>query len=51
MALAYLPTVRLYAKPPLMALTLPAAALLYTGMTILGPSAPVGRGGGWKGSR
>ncbi|MFO1035387.1 MAG: glycosyltransferase [Geminicoccaceae bacterium] len=50
MAFAYLPTVRLYGQPPAMALTLPAAALLYTGMTLDSARRHLqGRGGGWKG--
>lgn len=50
MALAYLPTVRLYRGSPLWALTLPLAGALYTAMTI--DSALQhwrGRGGAWKG--
>jgi hypothetical protein len=50
MTLAYLPTVRLYRCPPLMALGLPVIAALYTLMTL--DSAVRhwrGQGGAWKG--
>jgi hypothetical protein len=50
MALVYWPTIHLYRQPGWMALWLPAAALLYTIMTI--DSARQhwrGRGGMWKG--
>lgn len=46
----YMPTIRLYRQPNLVALFLPVAAVLYTGMTI--DSALRywrGVGGGWKG--
>jgi hopene-associated glycosyltransferase HpnB len=50
MTLAYLPVVHYYRQPVWRALTLPVAAMLYTGMTV--DSAVQhwrGRGGGWKG--
>jgi len=50
MSAAYRPTLKLYAMPPLFALTLPVSGLLYTLMTI---SSAVrhwrGAGGAWKG--
>ncbi|MCM1983125.1 glycosyltransferase [Lyngbya confervoides] len=50
MAIAYLPTVRLYRLPPLWAMTLPATALLYTLMTLDSARRHwQGRGGAWKG--
>jgi len=50
MALAYLPTVRIYGCNPLMALTLPFIAFLYTLMTLDSALRHwQGRGGAWKG--
>lgn len=50
MALAYLPTVRLYRVSPLWALALPAIALLYTLMTVDSALRHWrGQGGAWKG--
>lgn len=50
MGLAYAPTVRLYGLSWGWALTLPAAALLYTAMTVDSARAHwSGRGGAWKG--
>ena len=50
MTVAYLPTVRAYRLPSASALTLPAAALLYTVMTIDSALAYARkRGGSWKG--
>lgn len=49
MTLAYVPTTRLYRRSPLAALTLPAAALLYTAMTVDSAIAHAWRrGGAWK---
>jgi hopene-associated glycosyltransferase HpnB len=50
MSLAYLPTLRVYRARPLMALTLPAAAALYTAMTVDSALSHRRRlGGDWKG--
>jgi hopene-associated glycosyltransferase HpnB len=50
MALAYLPTVRYYRQPIALALTLPAAGLLYLGMTLDSARRHWwGRGSRWKG--
>jgi len=50
MALTYAPTMRLYRRPPLEALALPFAALLYTAMTVDSALRHArGRGGTWKG--
>lgn len=50
MALAYLPTLCLYRRPPLAAFGLPIAALLYTAMTVDSALAhALRRGGAWKG--
>ncbi|MEM1384077.1 MAG: glycosyltransferase [Pseudomonadota bacterium] len=50
MAFAYWPTLRIYGQPWWWALSLPAAAALYTAMTIASAWAhAVGRGGAWKG--
>ncbi|MFN3077587.1 MAG: presqualene diphosphate synthase HpnD [Alphaproteobacteria bacterium] len=50
MAVAYRPTLALYDQGPLSALTLPAAALLYTLMTVDSARRTwLGRGGAWKG--
>ena len=47
---AYTPTLRLYGQPGVRALSLPIAALLYTGMTLDSARAHrAGRGGLWKG--
>jgi hopene-associated glycosyltransferase HpnB len=49
MTIAYLPTVRAYRLPPLAALTLPLAAVLYTTMTVDSAIAHARkRGGTWK---
>jgi hopene-associated glycosyltransferase HpnB len=49
MALAYLPTLRLYRRPPIEALLLPVAALLYTVMTIASAWRSLsGSGARWK---
>jgi hypothetical protein len=49
MSLAYWPTARLYKQPAWMALSLPAAAALYTLMTIDSARRHwLGRGGLWK---
>lgn len=49
-AVAYLPTLRLYQSPPLLALGLPAIALLYTLMTLDSALRHWrGQGGAWKG--
>jgi hopene-associated glycosyltransferase HpnB len=49
MALAYLPTLRLYRRPPIEALLLPVAALLYTLMTIASAWRSLSGGGArWK---
>lgn len=48
--LAYLPTLRLYGKPPWQALALPVAAAIYSVMTLASAIAHWrGRGGQWKG--
>jgi hypothetical protein len=50
MAVAYLPTVRYYRQPVVLALTLPAAGLLYLGMTLDSARRHWwGRGSRWKG--
>jgi hopene-associated glycosyltransferase HpnB len=50
MAVAYLPTVRYHRQPAWLALTLPAAALLYLGMTLDSARRHWwGRGSRWKG--
>lgn len=50
MAIAYFPTLKLYRRSPLWAVTLPAIAWLYTLMTIDSALRHwQGRGGGWKG--
>jgi hypothetical protein len=50
MALAIAPTLRLYGQPLLLAPALPAAAFLYTLMTLDSARAHrLGRGGAWKG--
>ncbi|MGE0121185.1 MAG: glycosyltransferase [Dongiaceae bacterium] len=50
MAVAYLPTLRYYRQPAWLALTLPAAALLYLGMTLDSARRHWwGRGSRWKG--
>jgi hopene-associated glycosyltransferase HpnB len=50
MALAYAPTLHLYRRWPLWGLALPAAALLYTAMTVDSARRHwQGRGGEWKG--
>ncbi|PIW27430.1 MAG: glycosyl transferase family 2 [Rhodospirillales bacterium CG15_BIG_FIL_POST_REV_8_21_14_020_66_15] len=50
MAIAYFPTLRLYGRPPWAGFALPAAALLYTLMTVDSARRHgQGRGGGWKG--
>ncbi len=50
MALAWAPTLRLYARPLWQGFLLPVAGLLYTGMTISSAIAHwKGRGGRWKG--
>ncbi len=50
MAWLYAPTLRLYGRPPHEALALPAAAALYTAMTVDSALAGArGRGGAWKG--
>jgi hopene-associated glycosyltransferase HpnB len=50
MTIAYLPTVRYYRQPLVLALTLPAAALLYLGMTLDSARRHWwGRGSRWKG--
>jgi hypothetical protein len=50
MAGVFLPTLRLYGQPPVVALFLPVAALLYTGMTLDSAWRHWrGVGGGWKG--
>ena len=50
--LAYLPTLRLYGKPPWQALALPVAAAIYTAMTVSSAIAHWrGEGGQWKGRR
>lgn len=50
MTLAYLPTIRFYRCPPLLAFSLPAIAFLYTLMTIDSALRHwQGRGGAWKG--
>jgi len=50
MAIAYLPTLRLYSCPPLLAFGLPAIASLYTAMTLDSALRHWrGQGGAWKG--
>jgi hypothetical protein len=50
MAGVFLPTLRLYGQPSIVALFLPVAALLYTGMTLDSAWRHWrGVGGGWKG--
>lgn len=50
MSWSYLPTIRLYKCPPILALCLPAIALLYTLMTLDSALRHwQGRGGAWKG--
>ncbi|MBD2252248.1 glycosyltransferase [Nostoc parmelioides] len=50
MSLAYLPTIRFYKRPALLAFSLPAIAFLYTLMTIDSAFRHwQGRGGAWKG--
>jgi hopene-associated glycosyltransferase HpnB len=50
MAALYAPTLRLYGRPPYEAFALPAAAALYTGMTVDSALDHArGRGGSWKG--
>lgn len=50
MALAYAPTLRRYRRPPLGALALPLAGVLYTAMTVDSARRHhQGRGGNWKG--
>ena len=50
MALTYLPTLRLYGRPPWESIALPVAATLYTAMTISSAERHWrGRGGQWKG--
>lgn len=52
MSIAFWPTVRYYRQPAWIALTLPAAALLYTAMTVDSALRHWrGRGGQWKGRR
>jgi len=50
MAIAFQPTLRLYARSPLWGLALPAIALVYAAFTVDSAFAHArGRGGGWKG--
>jgi hopene-associated glycosyltransferase HpnB len=50
MAIAFQPTLRLYARAPLWGLALPAIALVYVAFTVDSALAHArGRGGGWKG--
>lgn len=52
MSVAYLPTLRYYGLGPVSALTLPAAAMLYTAMTVDSAAQyKFGRGAPWKGRR